>query len=45
MNNYYKEKAKLKILSEKRKEQRLARKYNKTLKEMFEKLNIQSKKD
>lgn len=45
MNNYYKEKKKLEILASKRKEQKVAREFTKSLKEMYEKLNIQSKKD
>ena len=45
MNNYYKEKKKLEILASKRKEQKVARLFTKSLKEMYEKLNIQSKKD
>lgn len=45
MNNYYKEKKKLEILENKRKEQKVAREFTKSLKEMYEKLNIKSKKD
>lgn len=45
MSNYFKEKKKLEILRNKRKEQKIAREYNKIIKELFEKTNIKSKKD
>jgi hypothetical protein len=43
--NYYKEKARIEILAKKKKEKKLAQEYTKILKEMYEKLNIKSKKD
>ena len=37
MNNYYKQKARLEILNKKRKEQKLAKEYNKIISEIFRK--------
>jgi hypothetical protein len=43
-NNYYKEKARIEILAKKKKEQKMAREYTKSIDKMFKDLKEKEKK-